>query len=107
MNPLILYSLLAGVTAVVAEGLYVRWTAPWWHGLWLWIPMQLLIGYSVYRLVTSPSLSLLDAFVMFALVTAALRIAIAVLVLRQDIAPGAWAAFVLLIAANFIRHYWR
>jgi hypothetical protein len=52
-------------------------------------------------------MSLLDAFVMFALATAAMRVIAAVWVLDQDIRPGAWAAFGLLIAANIIRAYWR
>jgi hypothetical protein len=107
MNPAIAYSLLAGAAAVIAECVYVRWTAPWWHGLHFWIPIQLVIGYCVYRLVTAPSMSLLDAFVMFALATAAMRVIAAVWVLDQDIRPGAWAAFGLLIAANIIRAYWR
>lgn len=99
--------MLAGMTAVLAEFLYVRWQAPWWHGLHYWIVIQLVIGYSVYQLVRAPSMSLLDAFVLFALCTALMRVIVAVCILKQHIAPGAWAALALLIIANIVRTYWR
>jgi hypothetical protein len=87
--------------------MYVRWQGPWWHGLWLWIPMQVLIGYCVFRLVTTPGASLVDAFVMFALATALMRAVVAVFMLDQTISKGAWAALGLLLAANLARAYWK
>jgi hypothetical protein len=44
MNPAIAYSLLAGLAAVIAECVYVRWKLPGWHGLHFWIAMRLVGG---------------------------------------------------------------
>lgn len=101
-----LFGMLAGVAAVIAEILYVRWTGPWWTGLHYWLPIQLVIGYSIFRLVTNPGTSLLDAFIVFALCTAILRVG-ASLWLGQDIRTGTWVAFGLIILANLIKTFWR
>lgn len=107
VSPALLYGLLAGVPAIVAEWLYKVWEGPWWTGLWLWVPLQLTIGYSIYRLVNIPGISILEAFVVFAACTAAFRIVLSVLILHQEVSTGAWIAFGLIVLANLVRTFWR
>lgn len=107
MSPALFFGMIAGVTAITAEYLYARWTLPWVAGIWLWTPLQLLIGYCVYRMVTIPGLSLLDAFIVFAFCTATLRIFVSIVLLDQTVRTGTWVAYGLIIAAQFARTYWR
>jgi len=106
VNPAFLFGLMAGVPAILAEYLYKQWTGPWWTGLWLWTPLQLMIGYAIYRLVNIPGLSILEAFVVFAACTATLRIVLSVFILHQHITTGAWIAFGLIVLANIVRTFW-
>ncbi len=106
MNPALLWGLGAGVPAVVLEYLYRTLPGPWVAYLWLYAPIQLLIGYSIYRLVTAPGVSLLDALVVFAGATAGLRI-VATYMLGDQIKASTWAAFGLVMLANIVRTYWR
>lgn len=106
MSPTWLWGLGAGVPAVVLEYLYRTLPPPWHHHLWLYAPAQLLIGYSIYRLVTTPGLTLLDSLVIFAGCTALLRI-VATYMLGDTIRAATWVAFGLVIAANVVRALWR
>ncbi len=105
----IVFGLGAGLPAVLAEYLYVRWPpgVPWWHGLWMWAPIQLCIGYSIYRLVTLPGTNLLDAFIVFAFCTALLRILLATVILQQDIPIQSWVGFALVFSATLVKYFWR
>lgn len=105
MNPAFLWGLGAGVPAVVLEYLYRTLPGSWWSNLWLYAPAQLLIGYSIYRLVTTPGTTLLDALVVFAGCTAGLRIA-ASFMLGDKISTGTWIAFGLVMLANVTKIYW-
>jgi len=106
VSPAILWGLGAGIPAVLAEYLYRTLPGPWHHYLWLWVPIQMLIGYSIYRLVTIPGSSLLDAMVIWAFCTAGLRIA-ASLYLGDNIRTGTWIAFGLVMLATLVKHFWR
>jgi hypothetical protein len=106
VNPAILWGLCAGIPAVAAEYLYRTLPGPWHHYLWLWVPIQMAIGYSIYRLVTIPGTSLLDAMVVWAFCTAGLRVLIS-LGLGDDIKTGTWIAFGLVLLATAIKTYWR
>lgn len=106
VGPATLWGLAAAVPAVTAEYLYRTVQGPWWHHLWLWTPMQLAIGYSVYRLVTIPQTSLLDAFVVFAFSTTALRVFVTVVVLGDPVKGGTWFALALLILARIAQTWW-
>jgi hypothetical protein len=105
IGPATFWGLSAALPAVLAEYLYRTIHGPWWHYLWAWLPMQLFIGYSVYRLVTVPHTSLLDAFVVFAFSTTALRVFITVVILGDPVRIGTWVALGLLIAARFSQMY--
>lgn len=109
LNPATVWGLAAAVPAVTAEYLYrvfARQGWPWWHGLPLWIPMQLTIGYCIYRLVSVPQLTLIDAFVVWALSTTLLRVVVSVLVLGDSVRAGTWFALSLLILARVAQTFW-
>jgi hypothetical protein len=106
MSPPVVWGLLAAVPAVLAEYLYRTLPGPWWHWLWIWAPLQLSIGYCVYRLVTTPNQTLMDAFVVWAFSTTALRVAITVLLLGDAVKPGTWFALGLLVMARIAQTCW-
>jgi hypothetical protein len=106
MSPAILWGLGAGVPAVTLEYLYRTLPGTWASNLWIYAPAQLLIGYSIYRLVTAPGVTLLDALVVFAGATAGLRI-LATYMLGDTIKTSTWIAFGLVMLANIVRTFWR
>lgn len=109
MSPALLFGLGAGIPAILAEYLYKQpWATavPWYYNLWIWAPLQLCIGYCIYRLVNIPGMSILEAFVVFAFCTSLLRIVLSAFILKQDISTGAWVAFGLIVLANIIKTFW-
>jgi hypothetical protein len=106
MSPAILWGLGAGIPAVLLEYLYRTLPGPWWSNWWAWVPLGALIQYSIYRLVTVPGTTLLDALVVFAGCTALGRVAVTFM-LGDTVRPGTWAAFGLVMLANVVRAYWR
>lgn len=104
-----MWGLCAAVPAVVAEYLYKIWPAewPWWYGLPLWVPLQLSIGYCIYRLVTAGSAgTLLDAFVVWAFATTFMRVVVSVVILGETVKGGTWFALGLLIMAKVAQTFW-
>ena len=106
MNPAILWGLVAAVPAVLAEYLYRVLPGPWHHYLYLWVPIQLAIGYSIFNLVRIPNQSLLDSFVIWAFSTTAMRVLISVIFLGETIKGGTWFALGLLIMARVAQSFW-
>jgi len=108
INPTVFWGLAAAVPAVLAEYLYRMWPVgtPWWHGLWLWVPLQLSIGYCIFRLVSAPGTTLLDAFIVWAFSTTAMRVFVSVMILHDDVKPGTWFALGLLIMAKIAQSAW-
>lgn len=108
LSPMAMWGLGAAIPAVVAEYLYKVWPAdtPWWYGLPLWIPLQLSIGYCIFRLVSAPGGTLLDAFVIWAFSTTFMRVFISVLILGETVKGGTWFALGLLIMANVAKTFW-
>lgn len=101
-----LWGLAAAVPAVVAEYLYRTVPGPWWHHLYLWLPLQLSIGYCIYRLTTIPNTALLDAFVVWAFSTTFMRVFISVVLLHDTIKGGTWFALGLLFMARIAQSFW-
>ena len=108
ISPTVWFGIMAAVPAVLAEYLYTRWPPwlAWWQGLPIWLPLQLVIGYAIFRMVTTPGVSLLDAFVIWAACTAGLRILVSCAILGQEIKTGTWIAFGLILAAQVVRAFW-
>lgn len=105
-NPATLWGLGAAFPAVLAEYLYRTLPGVWWRYLWMWVPMQLTIGYCIYRLVTIPKTSLLDAFVVWAFSTTFMRVCVSLLLLRETIRTGTWVALGLVIMARVAQAWW-
>jgi hypothetical protein len=108
LAPATLWGLGAALPAVLAEYLYRTWPVgvPWWHGLWMWIPIQLAIGYCIFRLLTVPQTTMLDAFIVWGFSTTAMRVAVATLVLGETVKGGTWFALALLILAQVAKNFW-
>ena len=92
--------------AVLAEYLYRTLPGPWHHYLYIWVPMQLAIGYSIYRLVTIPQTTLMDAFIVWAFSTTFLRVVVTVFLLGDRVKEGTWFALSLLILARVAQARW-
>jgi len=101
-----LWGLTAAIPAVFAEYLYRTLPGPWWHYIHIWMILQLIIGYSIYRLVTVPQTALLDAFVVWAFSTTIMRVVVSVFILGDVIKSGTWVALGLLIAARLAQTFW-
>ena len=106
MSAHVLYGFAAATIAVVAETAYRSVQGPWHQYLWAWIPMQTAMSYCIYRLVTEPNLSLLDAFVTFTFCTILLRVAVSLFILEDDIHTGTWVALGLIVLAKLAQAYW-
>lgn len=102
-----LWALLAGSLAVACEYAYRTLPGPWWHYLWIWVPLQTFIGYCVYRLVTTPGTTLLDAFIVWTFATVLLRVGVSVALLGETVSRGAWAALALVVLARVVQTAWR
>ena len=106
MNPATFWGLTAAVPAVTAEYLYRVLPGPWWHYLYLWTPIGLIVSYSICQLVRVPQTTLLDAFVVWAFSTTAMRVALTVFILGDSVKPGTWFALGLLIMARIAQSFW-
>lgn len=103
-----LFALIGGSAAVAAEWLYKQpfvIDGPWKYAF-LWMPLQAVIGYCVFRMVNMPGATLIDAFIVFAFCTALLRILVVIFVLNQTITIQAWIAFGLVLAATCVKAFW-
>lgn len=105
-NPATLWGISAAIPAVGMEYLYRTLPGPWWHYLYLWVPMSLGISYSIYRLVTIPQTNLLDAFIVWAFSTTAMRVIVSTVVLGETIGSGTWIALALVVLARIAQSYW-
>lgn len=106
-GPAFIWGFGAAAVAVAAEYFYRIMPPPWWHHLHIWTPMQLWIGYCIYRLVTIPGQNLIGAFVVFALCTTAFRLFTSMVLLRESIGPGTWCALGLLLLARVLQSTWK
>lgn len=105
MNPATLWGLVAALVAVVAEYLYRTLPGPWLRYLYLWVPFQLTIGYSIYMMVRSSS-SLLSGFVVWAFATTLMRVFVSFVILREQIAVGTWIALGFIVLAKLAQSVW-
>ena len=101
-----LWGLAAAFPAVLAEYLYRVLPGPWIRYIWLWTPIALTVSYSVSRLVRLPHTTLLDAFVVWAFSTTAMRVVVTVAILGDPIKQGTWVALGLLTLARVAQTWW-
>lgn len=100
------WSLLAALCAVGAEYLYRTLKGPWISHIYLWIPIQLTIGFAIYKLVTSPGVPLISALIMWSVCVIGLRILVSML-LGDAVSIGTWVAVCLMFAARIAQQVWR
>jgi len=100
------WGLAAALPAVIAEYLYRTLGGSWFSHIYLWIPLQLSIGYCIYRLVTIPNTTLLDAFAIWAFSTIAMRTFITVVLLHDNVKGGTWFALGLIFMARIAQAFW-
>lgn len=93
--------------AILCEYLYRVLPGSWWDYVWAWVPLQCAIGYCVYRLVTTPGTSLVDAFVVWTFSTIVLRVIVTIGLLGDPVKPGTWAALGLVFLARIAQVTWR
>jgi hypothetical protein len=106
MSPTLI-GILTAVPAILSEYLYKTRDGDWFHDLHIYLPLQLCISYGVWRLVTVPGTTLLDAFVVWAFSTVAMRCIVSQVVLGEHVSPGTWAALGLLLIARYVQYTWR
>lgn len=106
ISPASLWGLGAAIPAVLAEYLYRKLTGSWASHLYLWIPLQLSIGYCIYRLVTVPHQSLLDSFLFWSFSTTFMRIFVTVILLGDAVKAGTWFALGLIVMARVAQTFW-
>lgn len=112
LSPAAYYGLAAAIPAVLAEYLYRTLPgtdgsfAGWLKYVYIWVPLQLAIGFFIYKLVSVPGQSLLDAFVVWAFSTTVMRVLLTVLVLGDTVKGGTWFALALLTMAKVAQTFW-
>jgi len=108
LSPSVFWGLFAAVPAVAAEFAYKKWPVdwPWWYGLPLWVPLQLSIGYGIFRLVQVPNTTLLEQFTVWAFATISMRVVVSVVILGENVQGGTWAALGLITFARVIQAFW-
>ncbi len=103
----IVWSVMAAMVAVYAEYLYRTLPGPWLSYLWIWIPMQLAIGYCICQLVKTPGMPLVGAFIVWSLAIMGMRTAVTLFILKDTVSVGTWVAVGLMICARFAQQVWR
>lgn len=106
MNPL-LWSILAAIPAVGLEYCYRALRGSWLTFLWLYAPASILISFCIYRLVNQPGVPLVGALIFWSVSVIGLRILVTVVLLKDHVPPGTWAALVLLVLARIVQAMWR
>ena len=99
------WGLFAAVPAVTAEYLYKTVQGPWHHHLYMWIPLQLAVGFGIYRMVNVPSTNLLEAFVVWSFCVLAMRVGVSQFLLEETVRTGTWVALGLMVVAKLVNVY--
>lgn len=103
-----LWAFAGAAAAVLLEYLYRSMPASsFWNLWWAVIPANILISYTVYRLVTTPGATLIDAFIVWSFSTIALRVVVTIFLLDDIVRPGTWVALGLLLVARCAQTFWR
>jgi hypothetical protein len=102
-----LWSIAAAIPVLITEYLFRTQTGGWLANLHYYLPLQMAVSYCVYRLVTEPDTSLVEAFVAWAVCTTIGRVILSTLVLHDDIKAGTWFALGLILMAKVAQSFWR
>jgi len=99
-SPVTGWGMAAAIIAVTNEYLYRKYTGGWFQMAHVYVPAQLMISYTLYRLITIPGVSLIDAFIVFSFSTVAFRVFVSIVLLHDNIGTGSWVALGLLFLAR-------
>lgn len=102
-----LWGIAAVFPVMLTEYLFRTLHGGWWGNLHYYLPLQLAVSYCIYRMVTEPGTSLLEAFVVWAVSTSIARVILSVFILHDDIKTGTWVALSLVILAKLSQSFWR
>ena len=100
------WALLAAIPAVANEYMYKLHPESWINYIHIYLPSQMLIGYSIYRLVTMQNTTLIDAFIIWAFATTFMRVFVVVFLLHESVKLGTWYALGLIIMARVAQTFW-
>lgn len=107
INPGVLWGLVAAIPAVALEWGYRVYPGESWFDHWyLWLLPTPIISYGIYNLVRLPNTSLIDAFVIWAFSTTAMRVFVSTVLLGDNVKGGTWFALGLLIMARIAQTFW-
>jgi multidrug transporter EmrE-like cation transporter len=99
----------AAALAVGLEYCYRTLPVPWsnaWYFTFFLIA-QCAIGISIYKLVNTPGVPLIGAFVIWSFSTIIMRTIVSVVFLGDKISPGTWCAVALLLLARVAQSFWK
>jgi hypothetical protein len=105
MSPATWWALAAAILAVLAEYLYRVLPGSYWQYAYIYIPHQVLLGYTLFRLIRTPRMSLVGVLVLFSMVTAITRATLSVFVLGDHVGRGTWIALGLVVLARIVQIY--
>lgn len=101
------WGFLGAAVAVYLEYCYRMWSGTYLQNVAYWIIPYMFVSYCIYKLVTAPQTSLIEAFVIWACSTMILRILVSLFMLHEQSTPGTWTALGLVLAARIVQNYWR
>lgn len=107
ISPASLWALISAIDAVLLEYLYRSLPGGWVRWSWVYVPLQIFMSYAIYRFLTVPGTSLVDAFIIWSFSTVILRTGVSLFLLGDVIKPSTWAAFGLVLAARCVQAFWK
>lgn len=107
LNTTALWAMTGAGIAVALEYTYRIHTGSFLSMLWWVLPANVLISYTVYRLVTAPHTTLIDAFIYWSFSTVVARVFVSVALLDDPVKAGTWVALGLLICARCAQQFIR
>lgn len=101
------WGVTAAIPVMVTEYLFRTQETGWLANMHYYLPLQLMVSYCVYRLVTEPNTSLVEAFVVWVVSTTVARVILSVFILHDEIKTGTWFALGLILMAKVSQSFWR
>jgi multidrug transporter EmrE-like cation transporter len=100
------WSAAAAVVAVAMEYFFRRGQWTWWQMAPFLLLPAMFVNYAVYRVLRG-SENLLTGFIVWSMASVASRTFVSLVLLRERVSKGSWAAFALLLAAQVVKKLWR
>lgn len=103
------WSLLGAMFAVGVETTYKMLPAPWTNTghFILWVAVQLALAFCVYKVVSTPGMSLIGSFIVWSCSICTLRVLVTLFIIHEPVSKGTWGALALLLCARVVQHFWK